>query len=124
MSNSLTQYIEECLIPRLMLIGLDTNMAFIVSNDIENRLSAIIGRWDDTSFRQPLLLTGLEEAYFYHPSANLDIKSMIVVGVRNSLLEDLSSTKEAAKKLGAEKRIISDDDIKIITSDAITFFLK
>lgn len=124
MNNCLTQYIEECLIPRLTLVGLNTNMAFMVSNDIKNRLSAIIGRWDDTYFRQTLLLTGLEEANFYHPSAKLEVKSMVVVGIRNSLLEDLASTRDAAKKLGADNRIISDDNIKTITSDAIKFFSK
>lgn len=122
--NELTHYIEKCLIPRLILFGLNADMAFIVSNDIKKRLSEIIGRWDDTYFRKTLLLTGLEEAYFYQPSANLDIKSMVVVGIRNSLLEDMASTKEAAKKIGAENKIISDDNIKIITSDAIKYFSK
>lgn len=124
MNNCLTQYIEECLIPRLKLFGLNTNMIFIVSNDIKNRLSAIIGRWDEIYFRQTLLLTGLEEGNFYQPSAKLEIKSMVVVGVRNSLLEDLASTKEAAMKLGADDRIISDENIRTITSDAIKFFSK
>lgn len=124
MSNSLDQYVEECLFPRLLSIGLNSNITSIISNDIKNRLAVIISRWDDSYFRQPLLLTGLEEGTFYLPSASLDVKAMVVVGVRNSLLEDLASTKEAARKLGADNRIISDNNIKTVTSEAIRFFSK
>ncbi|AIW40945.1 MULTISPECIES: hypothetical protein [Paenibacillus] len=52
----------------------------------------------------------------------MSIKSLVVVAIRNSLIEDMKSTIHAAKKLGLSKQIIDDSTIKIITYDAIRYF--
>ncbi|CAM3906819.1 hypothetical protein COLU111180_13675 [Cohnella lubricantis] len=52
----------------------------------------------------------------------MDIKSLVVVAIRNSLIEDMKSTIYAAKKLGLSKQILDDSTIKIITYDAIKYF--
>ena len=122
--NFLDRYCSECLIPRLNSYGLDKQIIFLIVEDICNRLAVIINRWNDPYFRQTLLLTGIEEANFYTPHAKLDIKSMVVLGVRNSILEDIASTTQAAKKLGLEKPVIHDQHIIRFTADAINYFAK
>jgi len=93
-----------------------------VVEDIHHRIKSIINRWNDPYFRSTLLFTGLEEATFYSPQAKLDIKSMVVLGVRNSLLEDITSTSQAANKFGLEKPVIQDEHIINFTTEAIRYF--
>ncbi|TWH46761.1 hypothetical protein [Sporomusa sp. KB1] len=120
--NSLDNYIIEHLIPRLNSYSLNKKIVSIVAEDINNRLQAIINRWNDPYFRRTVLFTGVEEANFYSPQAKLDIKSIVVLGVRNSLLEDIASTNQEAKKFALEKPVIQDEHIIHFTGDAIRCF--
>ncbi|GAA0387409.1 hypothetical protein [Paenibacillus motobuensis] len=118
------EYLENILLPRIISFGATTESASIVKNDIHTRLLSIISQWNDEEFRNTILFTGLEEACFYDSEASLDIKCLVVVAIRNSLLEDMKSTIRAAKKLGLSKPIIDDNTIKIITHEAIQYFNK
>ncbi|MDQ0170511.1 hypothetical protein [Paenibacillus tundrae] len=122
MGNLVEHYITHNLIPILIKLGVNSNTISKISVDIDSRLCSILHRWNDEIFRSTVLLHGIEEASFYNPTANINTKALVVVCIRNSLLEDLSSTIAAAKSLGATKPLITDEQIKIITSDAITFF--
>lgn len=122
MKKIIEEYLENHLYPMLTQFGVNEEIISNISSDIQLRLSSILGRWEDTDFRSTILLHGIEEALFYIPEADIEIKALVTVAVRNSLLEDIASTKEAAKKFGLKGPIISDDQIKNITSNAITFF--
>ena len=124
MGNLVNHYIAHYLTPALINIGANTEAVSTITIDINSRLCSILHRWNHESFRSTALLHGIEEATFYSPNANINIKALVVVCIRNSLLEDLSSTIVAARSLGATKPLITDEQIKKITSDAITFFSK
>ncbi|WP_374019098.1 hypothetical protein ABU162_04995 [Paenibacillus thiaminolyticus] len=115
-------YLDNVLLPKLISFGATSKVAHIVKDDVHKRLISIISRWDQQEFRDTVLLTGLEESFFYEPEADLKIKSLVVVAIRNSLIEDMKSTIKAAKNLGLPKRIIDDQTIKIITYEAIKYF--
>lgn len=64
----------------------------------------------------------MEEATFYKPAfAGVEIKSLVVLGIRNSLLEDLHST--VANNFRLDKQgILREKDIEKITKEAIKYF--
>ena len=69
-----------------------------------------------------MLTTGLEEANFYEPKENIELKCFVVVTIRNSLFENLVSNRKAAMELGLKKSPIPETDVKIFTQEAITHF--
>jgi hypothetical protein len=70
-----------------------------------------------------LLLLGREEASYYEPqAASLEIRGLVVVGIRNSLLEDIACTCPYHPKLRGRKVTISDAEMPELTRDAIRFF--
>ncbi|MGO4108964.1 hypothetical protein [Paenibacillus sp. YAF4_2] len=83
---------------------------------------SIIPKWNDEEYCRTILFHGLEEAQFYLPDSDIRIRSLVVVAIRNSLLEDAASTTSAALSLGLRRVSVSDEQIKLITSDAINFF--
>lgn len=120
---SLDAYLQGCLAPRLQAAGLSDDAMARVSCDVEQRLAAIISRWEAVDVRRTLLLPGIEEATFYGPSSvSLEIRALVVMGVRNSLIEDLASTDEAAQQFGVPGAVFSDAHIRELTADAVAFF--
>lgn len=63
----------------------------IILNDIEMRMNSLLQVWNDKEMRRWILLFAKEEANFYLPNANIDIKSFVVTTIRNSLIESVSS---------------------------------
>lgn len=124
MENIIRDYLRNYFEPMLAQFTANEETIFNVSSDVHSRLSSILNRWNDNSFRSTILLHGVEEASYYEPKGDIDIKALIVVAIRNSLLEDIASTNDAAKKFGLKRPVISDEQIKHITSSAIIFFNK
>lgn len=124
MENIVDVYITNVLVPNMKYCGINEIVTRTIASDIKNRLSALLLKWNDIEYRSTILLHGVEEGLFYEPESHIDIRSLVVVGIRNSLIEDAASTIAAAKNLGLEKPSMSDLQIKMITSDAINFFSK
>lgn len=120
--NLIRAYIQEYLTSRLLSHGLNPENITIITSDIEKRLISLISRWNDENFRRTLLVTGIEEATFYEPEGKLETKALVVLAVRNSLIEDISSTKEASRKYGLSEPLLNDQDIKELTKEAVSFF--
>lgn len=80
--------------------SIPNNVIEIVNKDIETRIYSLLSRWTDIVFRRVLLTTGLEEATFYEPNEDLELKCFVVVVIRNSLFENLVSNRKAALELG------------------------
>ena len=122
--NVLVQaYLRHYLKPRLASYGLEDEQVDQVAEDIGHRLSSVVHRWNDPCFRDPILVLGEEEATFWRPEeVDLTTRSLVVVGVRNSLLEDLSSTPEAAKKFRLKGAILPDAEMPKLTREAIRYF--
>lgn len=116
------EYLERILIPRLSSYGLRAEHYLQVVQDIQTRLAAVIARWNDVEFRKTVLFLGLEEAFFYSPpTVDLDTRSLVVVAIRNSLLEALHSSRPTPN-VNLPIRVISDLQIRDITTEAARFF--
>jgi hypothetical protein len=122
LSDIINEYINSYLSPRLSKYRIDIEVISQIIFDIESRLKSVISRWNDLEFRNTILITGQVEAIFYEPEASLDIKELVVICIRNSLLEDMLSTDEVARKYGLRRSPIPEADVKIITGEAIEFF--
>lgn len=118
-------YIAEALIPGLRMNGVPDRQATMVASDVEIRLRAILSRWNDVSFRRTLLTLGHEEAANHKPAnVDLDIRSLVVVAIRNSALEEICSTQEAAEAYGLPHPIPLDAHMLKITRAASRYFAR
>ncbi len=120
--NVINSYILYILKPRLESYNISSDVINIVSDDISDRLASALFRWNDIENRRTIIFSGYEEAFFYEPAVDLDIRALIVISIRNSMIEDLCSTKEAARSVGLLKPAFSDDDVVYFTREAITHF--
>jgi len=91
-----------------------------IKEDIHFKMNSLFVHWSDLNFRRAILSIGLEEATFYEPKGNLELKCFVVATNRNSLFENLVSTKTAAKSLGLEEAPIPESDVKEFTKLAIS----
>ena len=83
----------------------------------------MLSHWSDLAFRRTILMVGTEEATFWEPhTANLEIRSLVVVAVRNSLIEDLGASHPYTKALESRKKQLRDEQMPSITSEAATYF--
>jgi hypothetical protein len=77
------------------------------------------------AFRRTILVLGTEEASFWEPStASLEIRSLVVVAIRNSLIEDLGASHPYTKVLESRKKQLQDEQMPAITSEATRYFEK
>lgn len=86
-------YINAILYPRLIQYGLIEEIIHKVGDDIRMRLNSLLYYWNDIDVRRTLLVTCVEEAHFYEPFEQIEIRSLVVLTIRNSLLENLASTE-------------------------------
>lgn len=104
----------------LVRLGFSSPQIAAVTSDVDIRLRAILCRWSNEPLRRTLLFHGVEESTFYDPArGDPDARALVVVGIRNSLLEDFASTTEAARRWGAAAPLVSDRNIREITSDLL-----
>ena len=116
-------YLRSVLRPQLQVMGLNKKQEDLVCGDIHARLSSLLGNWDDIVFRKTALLLGTEDATFYQPAnVSLEIRALVVVGIRNSMLEDLSADRPFMKEFVSVARCLPDSSVPIITSQAVAFF--
>ena len=116
-------YLRQHLTGQLASRGLTDQKIAPVVEDVRCRLTSLLSRWDDLAFCKTLLFLGREEATFYDPAdADLNVRSLVVMAIRNSLVENLASTPEAARRMGAAGPVLLDRDMPTITSDAVRFF--
>ncbi len=91
-----------------------------ILDNVKQQLYSMLANWNDLEFRNALLVLGSEEGTFYEPQNEL-IANMVVVTIRNSLLEGVSS--KSYKEYGSSS-YLNDLAIKEITSSAIEYFSK
>src|SRR5579859_7037553 len=124
-------YLKTIFIPHLTQLGLSDvpgDAMNIGLADTRTRLRSLLIHWQDLPTRRALLLIGEEEATFYEPqSAPLDVRSLVVIAIRNSLIEDLGSEGSTLLPKGWNKkygRMIPDEEMRQITEQAIRFWQK
>lgn len=119
MLEEVEYYLEHILKKQLNRLGIYHTQ--LVLDSVRLRIYSLLFHWDDTKFRNTILLTGLEEGHFYLPEASDIVKSFVVVTIRNSYLESAGSS--FYQKHSFERRI-QDEEMKIFTSSAIEYFKK
>ena len=90
-----------------------------ILEDIKNRLCSLLARWDDEEYRETILFTTKEEALYYKPFAENEIRELVVAGIRNSMLEIAASTNCSKFKMPEQ---LSNKKIQELTSSAIKYF--
>lgn len=110
-------YLEEFLRKTLINIGIKSNDSII--ENVKMQIVSLLYHWQDEEMRNAILLVGNEEATFYDSKAPLEIKSFVVMAIRNSLIETAGA--EGYYMSGFERQI---EDMKLITSQAINYFEK
>jgi hypothetical protein len=123
MMNVVQEYTQSVLGPQLRSLGLSKRQWGIVVDDVTQRLESLLSHWTDEPFRRTLLVPGTEEASFWEPrTARLEIRSLVAVAVRNSLIEDLGASRPYFKVLQSVRPLLPDDRMPWITSEAVKYF--
>src|SRR5260370_24260900 len=116
-------YTQSILVPQLGSLGLTKRQRKIVAEDVTKRLESVVSHWSDVPFRRTVLAIGTEEAAFWEPcSASLDIRSLVVVAVRNSLVTDLNATRAYTRGLRSPIEVLPDGRVPLGTGEAIQYF--
>ena len=116
-------YTQSVLLPQLGALALSKWQQAIVIEDVSRRLESLLFHWSDLAFRRTILMLGTEEASFWEPhTASLEIRSLVVVAVRNSLIEDLGASQPYTKVLESRKEQLQDEQMPAITSEATKYF--
>jgi hypothetical protein len=127
MTDAIDVYLDTILTPQLEHLGVQSFPGAIeaVVTDIRLRLQSVLSLWHDKQTRNTLLLLGREEGAFYEPrSASLEVRTFVVVTVRNSLLEDLGIP--GASLIPADvpeaNKPMQEADVRLITEAAIRYW--
>jgi hypothetical protein len=116
-------YFKRVLSPQLQACGLSAGQELRILLDVRDRLSSVLARWHNVPFRRTVLLLGLEEAVFLEPSAaDLETRALVVVAIRNSLIEDLGADKPSTAALQLAGPVITDKGMALFTKMAIEHF--
>jgi hypothetical protein len=117
------EYTQSVLTRQLLSLGLNRHQREIVVEDVILRLESLLSHWSDMPFRRSVLVLGTEEASFWEPcSASLEIRSLVVVAVRNSLITDLNAERAYTSKLRSREQFLPDERVSWITGEAIKYF--
>lgn len=117
--NEIDIYIQKILKKQLSRLKFSNYGLYSVIENVKSQLNSIIKHWNDTDFINAIFCTVIEEGHFYEPYINDKIGNLVVLGIRNSLLEIAASVDY--KRYGL-KNPLSNKDIKLITSSAIEYF--
>jgi hypothetical protein len=121
-------YVETILAPHLVELEVAHLPGVLVAvvTDVRLRLQSLLARWQDHAVCTTLLLIGREEGTFYQPElAPLEIRALVVVAIRNSLLEELASSHAALWSPDFPRRtrpLVQDEGIRAITQEAIVYW--
>lgn len=121
--NVVQRYTHSVLVPQLRSLGLSERQREIVVADVTMRLESLLSHWHELPFRRTILVLGTEEASFWEPrDASMEIRSLVVVGVRNSLVTDLNAAHAYTEALRSPKELLPDEVMPSITGEAIKYF--
>ncbi len=113
------KYVEEILYNRLKTFKIEEKYIQKMKENIQSQIYSLIYHWNEEEFRKAILVTGMEEGFFYEPEADIDIKNFVVIAIRNSYLEDIFS--DECQSMGLDKPM-EENLVKVITREAIEYF--
>ena len=115
---------NSVLVPQFRCLRLKPRQQELVIADVTRRLESALFHWNDLSFRNTILLLGTEEASFWNPrNTPLEVRALVVVAIRNSLIEDLGCGSHAyTKELRSIRDVLNDAQMPRLTGEAIKYF--
>jgi len=113
------KYLNDTLKPQLVSFYVPDKYIVRIIITVREQMLSCISHWNDIQFRKTLLLIGKEEGSFYQPKEDEDIRSFVVVTVRNSDIESIHA--DSYQPTGKSRRLLP-GDIKAITTAAIEYF--
>lgn len=119
--DTVTEYINQILKPALKEFSASNEYIDYTTEIVYTQILSLLRHWEDRTFRSAVLLIGREEGAFYEPASKLDVRSFVVVTIRNSPIETLQS--DDYKRAGLTTKL-ADKDVRRITSEAIKYFGK
>lgn len=121
MKNEIIEsYTWNILKKQLQKAKISNTALYNIIDNVKEQLYSILYNFKDEEFRNAILIVGSEEGTFYEPK-NILVANMVVVAIRNSLLEGVSS--KSYKQYGSNT-YLNDFSIKEITKSAIEYFSK
>lgn len=117
MNDLVNSYISDVLVPQLNKLNVSLDFQCEICNAVSEQMISALFHWKE--MREVFLVITEEEARFYEPAVSVDVRTFVVLTLRNSPIETLQSDNFASAGLSKK---ISDDELKKITSDAILFF--
>ena len=120
MDNIIENYTWNILKKQLQKYKVTSSILYKIIDNVKMQLNSLIYNIRDEEFFNAILILGSEEGTFYEPKCER-IANMVVVGIRNSLLEGIASSSYL--EYGANC-LFEDNYIKDITSTAIEYFSK
>lgn len=113
------KYLDEILEAQLKQYGLRYRFIKQIKEDIFDRICSLTIRYKSDELYEILRFTVMEEAQFYRPKADLEIRVLTVAAIRNSKLEIAASVSCGEFKM---PKPLPDEYIKNITQEAIGYF--
>lgn len=121
MEKDVSYYVQNILKKQLKDLKISNYGLYQILNNVKIQLESIIKNWVDKEFINTLFVMVNEEGLFYEPKTTNNIGSLVVLTIRNSLLEVIASIDYGDYGL---KNAISDSDIRNITTTAIEYFME
>jgi hypothetical protein len=114
-------YLNTVLLPDLTKRGLPGALLSLVAKDVGGRLESALAHWRETPYRDALFALGIDEPRHYRPAAPEDVRALVVVGVRNSVIEDLHIVRPYTRVF-AGHAVLNDASMPTVTGTAVRFF--
>lgn len=112
-----TDYLNGPLAKFLNRYGVSKEQQSSVLRDVRHRLDGLLRHWGDVNFRRTLTVLSTEEALFWRPQhISVEIRSLVLLAIRNSYIEELHFTPDQRRS------ILPDKAIPELTSEAVRFF--
>jgi hypothetical protein len=117
--ETINRYLTDVLKPQLAALDVQDALVQHTLDTVRTQMASCIKHWNDVRFRHALLTVGDEEAGFYKPTAKYDVRSFVVVTVRNSALETIHTMTTDPNWKG---KSLSPQKLREITAAAIEYF--
>lgn len=111
-------YLQNILKKQLKKFQVSNKAIYDVVKNVRIQMKSLLSHWKEPEFRDAILIIGSEEGTFYEPKNEL-IAKLVVVTIRNSLLEGIASV---AYEQYNTLKMLKDEEVRIITAAAIEYF--
>ncbi len=114
----LRNYVDEILEKQLLEYGLRYRFTQKIKEDVYQRMCSVAYQYAKGEYYPVIAAFTMEEAKFYRPKVDRDLRVLVVAGVRDSMLEIACSVSCGSFKMPEP---LSDEQIREITRSALEY---